>query len=105
MTAHFSSNRQNTRGRRPRLQLLRDAFLVAVRVFGIAAHTAWENGTVARPWPAAESGAAIVVESLLDIRSRVHDEGPVLHDGLADRPALQQEQLALFVSVLQGHFD
>src|SRR5215475_9808233 len=42
------------------LSALRDAFLAAVRVFGITAHAAWKNRTVARPRPAAESSAAIV---------------------------------------------
>ena len=50
---------------------------------------------VARPRPAAELRALVVGERLLDLRRRVHHERAVLHDRLADRAALQQQQLAL----------
>ncbi len=50
---------------------------------------------VARPGPAAELRALVVGEGLLDLVARVHHERAVLHDRLADRAALQQQDLGL----------
>ena len=46
-----------------------------------------------RPGPAAEAGALVVGERLLDLGLGVHHERPVLDDGLADRAPLQHQHL------------
>ena len=51
------------------------------------------HGVVTIPRPAAEPGALIVGERLLDLRARVHHERAVLRDGLADRAGLEQQEL------------
>ncbi len=54
---------------------------------------------VVGPRPAAEAGALVVGERLLQLGAAVHHERPVLRDRLADRTALQQQQLARLVAV------
>ena len=53
------------------------------------------NGLLAGPGPAAEARPLEVRVGLLDLRARAHHERPVLHDGLVDGSALQEQQLAL----------
>src|SRR5690242_21617759 len=44
-------------------------------------------------WPAAELGAAVVLERLLELGARVHDERSVLRHRLTDRAPLQEQDL------------
>src|SRR5689334_23643836 len=62
--------------------------------------TLFRSRRVARPRPAAEPGALVVEERLLDLGARGHHERAVLHDGLADRPARSEEH----TSELQSQF-
>ena len=50
-----------------------------------------------------ELPALIVPDRLFDLVARVHDEGPVLHDGFAQRPAGQQEETR--ASFTRSHFN
>ena len=71
-----------------------------VSVLGEAAGVAWVHRIVALPGPAAEARALVVEHGVDDLRARVHHEGAVLRDRLADGPPLQEDQLAL---VIAGH--
>src|SRR4051794_16090119 len=77
------------------------AFEAAVGVPGEAALLAGVNRIVGWPGPPAELGALVVQERLLQLRPRAHHEGSVLGHRLADGPALQEEELARFGSVLE----
>ena len=46
-----------------------------------------------RPGPTAELSPPIILESLRDLFSRVHDERAVLNDGLTDGATLEDEEL------------
>src|SRR3954469_6857669 len=65
----------------------------AVGVAGEPALGARVHRVVRRPRPAAEPGALVVEERLLDLLASVHHERTMLHHRLADRLALQDEQL------------
>src|SRR5215471_16779707 len=63
-------------------------FDTAVGVACKSSHGTRENRRVFRKRPAPELRALVVVERLLELRTRVHDERPVLRDRLVDRAAL-----------------
>src|SRR5262249_29272600 len=64
-----------------------------IRVARESASLARMHRLVLAERPAAELRAAIVVERLLELRARVHDERTVLRDRLGDRRALEHEDL------------
>ena len=53
------------------------------------------NRIVARPRPPTKPCLLVVVERLDDALTIVHDEGPILDDGLPDWPALHHQELDL----------
>jgi hypothetical protein len=55
---------------------------------------------VVRERPAAELRALVVGQGLCDLGLCVHHKGAVLHHRLADRLALQQQELGFFAAVL-----
>src|SRR6187455_17399 len=71
------------------------AFEAAVRVAGEARGVGPQDRVVPRPGPAPEACRSVVAPGFLDLGRGVHHEGPALHDRLADRPALQHQELAL----------
>src|SRR2546427_12216056 len=72
----------------------------AVRMPRVAAFISWQDRIVRRPGPTAESRAPIVLKSLLDLHTRIHHEGSVLHNGFSDRSALQEQEFGLGWSVV-----
>jgi len=52
------------------------------------------DGAVAWPRPAAEARPLVVGEGLLQLAARIHHEGAMLRDGLADGLALKDKHLA-----------
>src|SRR5206468_12678318 len=62
------------------------------------------NRIVRRPRPAAEAGALIIAECLVDFVARIHYERPILHDAFANRTTLQNEEFALIGPVLEDDF-
>ena len=69
------------------------AFLAAIAMAGEARRVAAVHRRVVLPRPAAELRAPEVGEGRGDLGRRVHDERPLLHHRLADRPALEQQEL------------
>src|SRR5206468_9075077 len=63
-----------------------------------------EDGIVGGPGPPPESGALVVGKRLLDLGARVHNKGTVLDHRFADWTSLQEKQLALFRTVVDGDF-
>src|SRR6185436_258885 len=78
-------------------------FHSAVRVASESAAVARMHGLVLAKRPAAELSTPVVVEGLLELRTRVHHEWPVLRDRLGDRPALEHEYLDRTVERRHAH--
>src|SRR5438128_4387440 len=86
---------------RPERHALLRALLAAVGVDRESALVARMHRRFALPGPAAELRAAVVGDRFVDLRLGIHDERTVLHHALADRAALQQEDLGFVGSVLE----
>ena len=72
---------------------------------GEATSLAIVHGTVGRPRPAAELGALVILEGLLDLGAGVHDERPVLRDRLTNGTGLQEEALSRSCARPEQHRD
>ena len=75
---------------------------------GVLRETALVEGVhriVARPGPASELRAPVVVDGCLNLGAAVHHEGAVLHDGLADRMTLEHQHFSVCVAGCELDFD
>ena len=60
-------------------------------------------GVITIPRPPTKAGLLIVADGLAKLVPRIHDEGPVMGDRLADRLALEQEELGALLAGLQSY--
>ena len=61
-------------------------------------------GCVVGPRPAAKLRSPVIRERLLQFRTRVHHEGPILRDRFANRLPLQQEDFDRSLSRIDGYW-
>src|SRR5262245_50458192 len=71
---------------------------------GEPAFAARKHRFIRGPWPAAEVGTLVIAKGLLNLVSRIHDEGPVLSNRFGDGTSLQQKELTFGRSVLKLDF-